>query len=863
MALFYGRVVQVVAILILLSGIVLGIVSYRVASNREQLQTLRKFEQFFHRQAGALEREILTCVEALQSLRSFFDSSEIITRREFGRFTGETLSRHPEIQAMEWIPLVKGRERAAHEMMAHAEGFTGYRIMDHGPGGQMLPSPDRSEYYPVFFVEPLIGNEQAIGYDLGSEQTRRAALTRALKSGQVTFTDPVLLVQDQHSSSGILVFLPFFQETTACETPTDKGLKGFILLVFRVEDVVNEAFGEVGHPITMDMHFNLWDLDVRGKPQVIYATGGSQAGAEHHEFSRTLDLGWQQWRLTAWPTGSYLDQGQTTRPLALGGGLFLLWVLAGSLLATHVVRSHKTQLLRRDQILMSVCHNLNEGVVVTDKQSKILLFNSSARRILQLDSKAAEPATHFHDLDVFHPDAESPWTENQLPLVRALSGEVTGEEELLLRHPVTDAEIWLSISGTPVLDEKEQVCGGVLVFRDVTRRKKSRDIVKRLYNAVENTDDTVFITDCKGKIEYVNPAFEKTTGFSLSEALGETPRILKSGHHDEDHYKRLWESILSGKVFREAIVNRKKCGELYDADQTITPMRDTSGRITHFVAVVKDITELRRQQEHEVELQLASKVQQKLFPQQQPDLKGFDIGGALFSADATSGDYYDYISMPGGLLGIIVGDVSGHGLGPSLIMAQTRAYLRSSAQTNSDPGQIINQVNQFLADDLEQHRFVTLFLACIDPSTRSLIYANAGHMPGYILDGAGKTKAVLKSTGLPLGMMPDCSYEASSPVPLEEGDLLVLLTDGVTECAAHEDRFLEDDEILAVIEAHRKEPAQRIVEHIYSKAREFSNGSPQCDDITIVVCKVEGPTPSPHEPYSPQETGIHVRPGCN
>ncbi len=121
--------------------------------------------------------------------------------------------------------------------------------------------------------------------------------------------------------------------------------------------------------------------------------------------------------------------------------------------------------------------------------------------------------------------------------------------------------------------------------------RQTRLKLKYLFAAVEQTADNVVIANKDGIIEYVNPAFEQTTGYAKEEVLGKTPRILKSGHHKASFYRNLWETILSGKTFKHIITNKKKNGELYYADQAITPLKNTRGEITHFVSVWKDITE--------------------------------------------------------------------------------------------------------------------------------------------------------------------------------------------------------------------------------------------------------------------------------
>src|ERR1700675_3828866 len=126
-----------------------------------------------------------------------------------------------------------------------------------------------------------------------------------------------------------------------------------------------------------------------------------------------------------------------------------------------------------------------------------------------------------------------------------------------------------------------------------------------LSRVVKQTADSVVLTDTQGVIQYVNPAFEATTGYSKDEALGKTPRILKSGLHDAEFYRQMWAQFTHGLSFKGMVINRKKTGELYWAQQTITSLRDETGQLTHFISVSQDITELRKKQEQEFQLQLA------------------------------------------------------------------------------------------------------------------------------------------------------------------------------------------------------------------------------------------------------------------
>jgi two-component system cell cycle sensor histidine kinase/response regulator CckA len=138
------------------------------------------------------------------------------------------------------------------------------------------------------------------------------------------------------------------------------------------------------------------------------------------------------------------------------------------------------------------------------------------------------------------------------------------------------------------------------VYRKERQREKTEDTLRKLWRAVEQSADLVMITDREGVIEYVNPAFEAVSGYTPGELMGQTPRVLKSGQQNSELYREMWQTILAGNVFRCTMVNRKKNGEVFVAEKTVTPLRDGEGRITHFISNDRDITD-RRQLENQLQ----------------------------------------------------------------------------------------------------------------------------------------------------------------------------------------------------------------------------------------------------------------------
>ncbi|NWG12245.1 MAG: SpoIIE family protein phosphatase [Acidobacteria bacterium] len=494
--------------------------------------------------------------------------------------------------------------------------------------------------------------------------------------------------------------------------------------------------------------------------------------------------------------------------------------------------------------LKSIITNLGEGVIVANRQGRFLLFNRVAEEILGMGATDAAPEEWSRIYGCYRPDKVTPFPSLDLPLVRALAGEHVGETEIFIRNQKRPEGVWITVNASPLRDDAGIVEGGVVVLRNVTVEKEAQEEVRRLTSAVEQTADSILITDKDGYVKYVNPAFELTTGYSRREILGRTPRLLKSGQHDPDFYRTLWSTINSGRPFRATITNRKKNGELYYAEQTITPMRDGTGKIAHFVSVLKDVTEQRKMQEQEFQMRLARTVQQRFYNLPPLKIGAFEIAGSAFPADATGGDYFDFIRMPHGHFGITIADVSGHGFASALLMAELRASLRAHSRRTADPGEILKWVNEELVSDLEASSFITLVLCRIQPHERTLIYSNAGHVPGYVLDARGIVRRVLDSTALPLGLFPAGRYPCSENMRIEPGETLALLTDGITEAENRAGNQFGAERALEFIRAHAGDSAVQIVAGLFKEVRSFSESSAQTDDITAIVCKSNQSTPT-------------------
>lgn len=369
---------------------------------------------------------------------------------------------------------------------------------------------------------------------------------------------------------------------------------------------------------------------------------------------------------------------------------------------------------------------------------------------------------------------------------------------------------------------------------------KLRESELRYRSLWETSPDAVLLCDDAGVIGFANPAAEAVFGFPAAELIGRSiDDVEPAGGGGLRRALGVAEGVAGAEAERglvEGPARRKDGAEILV--EVASSRLDLPDR-RWYVLFARDITEKRR---HEADLQAAREIQQRLFPRHAPSLPGFDIAGISVPADATGGDYYDFLPMPDEYQGLVVADVSGHGLGPSLLMVETRALLRVVARNRLDPGEILGRANRVIAEDVGGEHYVTAVLVRLDPRTGELVHASAGHPAALVFGPDGSVKAQLKRSCGPLGFAWRKPHEPSPPTHLEPGDILVVYTDGIVEARrarpgseAGEEFGLE--RVREVVRAHRDRSAAEIVRALCDAATGFMAPEPIEDDLTLLVVK--------------------------
>ncbi|HEX3684685.1 MAG TPA: SpoIIE family protein phosphatase [Bryobacteraceae bacterium] len=237
------------------------------------------------------------------------------------------------------------------------------------------------------------------------------------------------------------------------------------------------------------------------------------------------------------------------------------------------------------------------------------------------------------------------------------------------------------------------------------------------------------------------------------------------------------------------------------------------------------------------EVEIAREVQERLFPQELPPVIGLDYCGACRPALGVGGDYYDFLALPGNRLGIALGDVSGKGIAAALMMASLQASLRAEASRASDDlASVIQKVNRLLYDASTANRYATFFYAQYDAASRRLTYVNAGHNPPLLFCGSGEIKR-LDAGGTVVGLLEDSAYTQES-VALNEGDVLVAYTDGITETMNMVEEEWGEENLIETVQACNLLCARETITRIMQGADCFAAGAKQHDDMTLSVLRI-------------------------
>ena len=357
---------------------------------------------------------------------------------------------------------------------------------------------------------------------------------------------------------------------------------------------------------------------------------------------------------------------------------------------------------------------------------------------------------------------------------------------------------------------------GMLIAGAVKYRQMAEELrldEERFALAVRGTDAGIWDWDLRTNHMYFSPRWKSMIGYAENEIKDQFSEWeLRLHPEDRDRALGTVRDYLAGKLPEFELEHRlrHKDGSYRWILARGAVVRDAAGNPYRMAGSHLDITERKRLErtlvEKEAELLAAAEIQACLLPHSPPEIPGFEVAGRCFPAELAAGDHFDFHLSSDGSHVLVLGDVSGHGVGPAILTACFHARFLALAESTSDLLKIAGVLNSRLYRDTAGELFITMIAGRIDPAERTLCCVNAGHPAGIVLNAAGDVKARFESTSLPLAILPEVAFHTSERVFLEDGDIVFFFTDGLSEARRAGQSMFGIDRAVQVICGIGKRP---------------------------------------------------------
>jgi len=542
-----------------------------------------------------VEDKLLTSQSIMESIQAFFYASEKVTRSEFSSFTRMLLQKTVSIQALEWIPHITGRQRTRFEAAVREEGFDSFQITEF-TNKRITRATDRSDYYPVDYIEPYTGNETAHGYDIASNNKRLLALENVRESGKGIATERISLVQDEIEESAFLLIYPIFDYANSPSTNANTSMKltGYIAGVFRVSRLIETIpLGLKKSDIALTIR------DTTAVPSTeLYKNDFALSDFQPVTFpSHSFSFGSRIWEFTFKVSPQYFSKKINKDHMLI----FIYGIIITLLCLLYASTQLKYNREKQDRLhsVKMIVDNLDSVVYVSDLETHVIIFmNAFGKNIFpdKMDS---------HCLDLFDPKQSNEYKDFMATAL--LDKSNTPVDVQICEFINTTDNQWYEHRNRaiPWIDGRYV---RLAIVTNIQKRKEAevalRESEERLRSAYDAANNVAFITTDLGgtntKIVTFSPGAENIFGYDGDEIIGKNIALL---HTQEDTRKfPEMQAILvnTGKGFSGETELVRKNGDHFPALFSLQPIQDASHSVIGTLGVSLDISDLKKK---EAELQ--------------------------------------------------------------------------------------------------------------------------------------------------------------------------------------------------------------------------------------------------------------------
>ena len=468
--------------LIFIVGLFLAFFLFFIIKNINEEAQEQEFLNILQRESSLIQRELDLNIEVLHSLKSLYESSNYVSRKDFKQFVQTPLKQHKSIQALEWIPKVTHDKRALYEEMASIDLKHVYTFKELSNENKMLIASKKALYYPVYYVEPLEGNEAVLGLDFSSIDIRLNALLKATTTRTMEVSSKIKLVQSDEKDLGFFVLNPVMLKQN------NRELQGFVLGIYRIKDIVNNAFL---HTKEQEIKLHRWLVDItqsRISPEILYSNTSKEINITNTQY-KTIQVQNRTWRLYAQPTEKFGNAYVHYLPYIMFVIVIFITGLFNHIMALRLSREenlHQLVAQKTKDIELgnrryaSLLKMFDKKVIAskTDLKGKITYVTQA---FCDISGYSRDELIGYNHNIVRHPDMSQAFYEKFWQTL--INQEIfTGE---LKNRKKDGSAYWVNVQVEPEYDNEQNVIGYFAIREDITAKKQLEELNHTLEERIE------------------------------------------------------------------------------------------------------------------------------------------------------------------------------------------------------------------------------------------------------------------------------------------------------------------------------------------------------------------------------------------
>ncbi|MES2104764.1 MAG: CHASE domain-containing protein [Pseudomonadota bacterium] len=480
---WYSRRWNVLLPLIICLAVVFIVFVY--IRHREEQKQFLEFRLEVERISQDLQNKLNNHTDAVSNIERFFASSKSVSRSDFATFVQHTIESNKAITSLIWAPKIRQADKAAFEASVLQEGYVNFRISERDANGKLVPAAEREDYYPITYIEPFRAATQAFGFDMGSNDIRRTAIEEARDSGNLTVTDPLVLVTDNGEQYSVLLYAPIYAPGKPLDSSWKRAeaFQGVAMSVMRMSEVVEDLLSKEDQK---NILIKFYDLSYPGKKGIFY--DAIKVVQPQRFFQSTINFGGRQYALLAQPSTAYWDAHVSwiTWFTMIGGllftsllGIYLLVVTAHTFNVEILVAQRTSQLHDSEERLRAILANAAEGIVTMNPSGFIESANQSAETLFDYPRGALFGR---NILSLFPDPASEAFLQNYMQEQLELH-EKQGRQEVVGRKRL-DQEIPLELAIAKAELGSQTLL--VLILHDLSERKRVEKLKGEFVAAVSH-----------------------------------------------------------------------------------------------------------------------------------------------------------------------------------------------------------------------------------------------------------------------------------------------------------------------------------------------------------------------------------------